>query len=88
MLLVSVPALLTPAAVSYEQLLVGGFFLGLAGSSFSAGVGFVSFRDGSPQRSWAARSVFMVWGTSANPPQCFSGRCWRFRSDGRTSFEG
>lgn len=42
MLLVSVPALLTPAAVSYEQLMVGGFFLGLAGSSFSAGVGFVS----------------------------------------------
>jgi NNP family nitrate/nitrite transporter-like MFS transporter len=42
MLLVSVPAFLTPAAVSYRQLLIGGFFLGLAGASFSAGVGFVS----------------------------------------------
>ena len=42
MLLVSVPAFLTPTATSYKQLLIGGFFLGLAGSSFAAGVGFVS----------------------------------------------
>jgi nitrate/nitrite transporter NarK len=33
MLLVSVPAYLTPMARSYHQLLFGGFFLGLAGSS-------------------------------------------------------
>jgi NNP family nitrate/nitrite transporter-like MFS transporter len=42
MMLVSVPAFLTPVAASYEQLLVGGFFLGLAGASFAAGAGFVS----------------------------------------------
>src|SRR5450755_4646499 len=42
MLLVSIPAFLTPMASSYRQLLLGGFFLGLAGSSFSVGVGFVS----------------------------------------------
>src|SRR4051812_14907157 len=42
MLLVCVPAFLTPLAGTYEQLLIGGFFLGLAGSSFSAGVSFVS----------------------------------------------
>ncbi len=42
MLLVSAPAFLTPMARSYEQLLLGGFFLGLAGSSFAVGVGFVS----------------------------------------------
>jgi nitrate/nitrite transporter NarK len=42
MLLVSAPAFFTPMARSYEQLLLGGFFLGLAGSSFAVGVGFVS----------------------------------------------
>jgi nitrate/nitrite transporter NarK len=42
MLLVSVPAFLTPTAASYQQLLLSGFFLGLAGSSFAVGVGFVS----------------------------------------------
>ena len=42
MLLVCVPAFLTPLADSYQKLLVSGFFLGLAGSSFAVGVGFVS----------------------------------------------
>jgi len=42
MLLVCVPAFLTPQAQTYQQLLLGGFFLGLAGSSFAVGVGFVS----------------------------------------------
>lgn len=42
MLLVCVPAFLTPQAQTYKQLLLGGFFLGLAGSSFAVGVGFVS----------------------------------------------
>src|SRR5712692_7394667 len=36
------PAFLIPTAESYQQLLIGGFFLGLAGASFSVGVGFVS----------------------------------------------
>ena len=42
MLIVCVPAFMTPMSGSYEGLLLGGFFLGLAGSSFAAGVGFVS----------------------------------------------
>jgi NNP family nitrate/nitrite transporter-like MFS transporter len=42
MLSVIPPAFLAPMATSYEQLLVVGFFLGIAGSSFSVGVGFVS----------------------------------------------
>jgi NNP family nitrate/nitrite transporter-like MFS transporter len=42
MLSVIPPAFLAPMATSYEQMLVVGFFLGIAGSSFSVGVGFVS----------------------------------------------
>ena len=42
MLVASVPAFLIPFARTYNELLVGGFFLGVAGSSFSIGVGFVS----------------------------------------------
>jgi len=42
MLLACIPAFLTPQAQTYNQLLLGGFFLGLAGSSFAVGVGFVS----------------------------------------------
>ncbi len=42
MLLCAVPAFLTPMAKTYQQLLLGGFFLGLAGSSFAVGVGFVA----------------------------------------------
>jgi MFS transporter, NNP family, nitrate/nitrite transporter len=42
MLLVAVPAWLVPAAATYRSLLAVAFFLGLAGSSFPVGVGFVS----------------------------------------------
>src|SRR6185503_19683506 len=42
MLVCAIPAFLTPVAQSYRQLLLGGFFLGLAGSSFAVGVGFAS----------------------------------------------
>jgi len=42
MLLCAVPAFLTPLAQTYEQLLFGGFVLGLAGSSFAVGAGYVS----------------------------------------------
>jgi NNP family nitrate/nitrite transporter-like MFS transporter len=40
--LVVIPALLVPLASSYQGLLITGFFLGLAGSSFAVGVGYVS----------------------------------------------
>jgi nitrate/nitrite transporter NarK len=39
---VAVPVYLVPAAPSYRALLVAAFFLGLAGSSFAVGVGYVS----------------------------------------------
>ncbi|MEO7142966.1 MAG: nitrate/nitrite transporter [Bryobacteraceae bacterium] len=42
MLLSAVPAFLAPEVASYPMLLVAGFFLGVAGSSFAAGAGFVS----------------------------------------------
>ncbi|HVW85625.1 MAG TPA: nitrate/nitrite transporter, partial [Bryobacteraceae bacterium] len=42
MIACAVPAFMTPMARTYPQLLLGGFFLGLAGSSFAVGVGFVS----------------------------------------------
>jgi NNP family nitrate/nitrite transporter-like MFS transporter len=42
MLVVSVPVYLVPRAGTYEALLTVAFFLGLAGSSFAIGVGYVS----------------------------------------------
>ena len=41
-LVVAVPVALVPSVASYRSLLVVGFFLGLAGSSFAVGVGFSS----------------------------------------------
>lgn len=57
MLLSSIPAFLTPAAATYQQLLFGGFFLGLAGSSFAVGVGFVS-RWFSAEKQGSALGVY------------------------------
>jgi len=42
MVLVAVPAFLVPTVGSYRNLLLVAFFLGIAGSSFAVGVGFVS----------------------------------------------
>ncbi|HTT32278.1 MAG TPA: MFS transporter [Methylomirabilota bacterium] len=42
MMIVAVPAFLVPRASSFDQLLSLAFFIGLAGSSFAVGVGFVS----------------------------------------------
>jgi len=42
MAIVAVPVYLVPAAETYRSLLVAAFFLGLAGSSFAVGVGYVS----------------------------------------------
>lgn len=42
MLAVAIPAYLVPAVGSYRDLLYAAFFLGIAGSSFAVGVGFVS----------------------------------------------
>jgi NNP family nitrate/nitrite transporter-like MFS transporter len=42
MLIVAVPAYFVPSVATYEELLGVAFFLGIAGSSFAVGVGFVS----------------------------------------------
>jgi NNP family nitrate/nitrite transporter-like MFS transporter len=42
MVIVAAAAAIVPQVSSYEQLLAGAFFLGLAGSSFAVGVGYVS----------------------------------------------
>jgi len=42
MLFVAVPVALVPAATSYRNLLVVAFLLGMAGSSFAVGAGYVS----------------------------------------------
>src|SRR6185295_7016069 len=57
MLLCAGPAFLTPMAQTYQQLLLGGFFLGLAGASFAVGVGFVS-RWFSAEKQGSALGVY------------------------------
>lgn len=54
---VSAAALLVPSAGSYQNLLIVGFFLGLAGSSFAIGVGFVS-RWFPPERQGSALGIY------------------------------
>jgi len=59
MVVVAVPTVLTALAGSYQILLVVAFFLGLAGSSFAIGVGFVS-RWYPPERQGTAVGVYGV----------------------------
>src|SRR5215831_671243 len=53
----AVPALLVPTAGSFAALVAIGFFLGLAGSSFAVGVGYVS-RWTQPERQGSALGVY------------------------------
>jgi NNP family nitrate/nitrite transporter-like MFS transporter len=57
MMVCAIPAFMTPMAQTYQQLLLGGFFLGLAGSSFAVGVGFVS-RWFSAEKQGSALGVY------------------------------
>lgn len=57
LLLVAVPAWLVPGAGSYEGLLRVAFFLGIAGSAFPVGVGYVS-RWTPPERQGSALGVY------------------------------
>ena len=57
MFVVAVPAALVPLAPTYPSLLVVAFFLGLAGSSFAVGVGFVS-RWYPPERQGSALGIY------------------------------
>jgi MFS transporter, NNP family, nitrate/nitrite transporter len=57
MFVVAVPIFLVPQAEDYRSLLIVGFFLGLAGSSFAIGVGFVS-RWFSAERQGSALGLY------------------------------
>lgn len=57
MLIVSAPVFFVPQARSYQNLLIVAFFLGLAGSSFAVGVGYVS-RWYSMERQGSALGVY------------------------------
>ncbi|MBI3282156.1 MAG: MFS transporter [Acidobacteria bacterium] len=56
-LVVAVSVALVPAAKTFEQLLAAAFLIGLAGSSFAVGVGFVS-RWFPPARQGAALGIY------------------------------
>lgn len=57
LLLIAIPAWLVPEAASYDDLLTIAFFLGLAGSAFPIGVGYVS-RWTPPERQGGALGVY------------------------------
>lgn len=57
MAVVAIPVYLVPAAGSYRTLLVAAFFLGLAGSSFAVGVGYVS-RWSPPEKQGSVLGVY------------------------------
>src|SRR5678815_4208431 len=57
MVLSAIPPLLVPLASSYRALLAVAFALGIAGSSFAVGVGYVS-RWTPPARQGSALSVY------------------------------
>jgi nitrate/nitrite transporter NarK len=57
MAVVAVPVYLVPSTSTYATLLAAGFFLGLAGSSFSAGVGYVS-RWSPPQKQGSVLGIY------------------------------
>ena len=54
---VAVPVYLVPAAQNYPSLLVAALFLGLAGSSFAVGVGYVS-RWSPPEKQGSVLGVY------------------------------
>jgi len=57
MIIVAVPAYVVPMVPSYRMLLYVAFFLGMAGSSFAAGMGFVS-RWFPPERQGGALGIY------------------------------
>ena len=57
MVLVALAAAIVPSASSYESLLLGAFFLGLAGSSFAVGVGYLSGWT-TPERQGSALGIY------------------------------
>ncbi len=83
MLLVAVAAAIVPLASSYETLLAGAFFLGLAGSSFRS-VSVMS-QVGPRRTAREAPSVFMVSARWVNPRLSSSARWSHSLSAGKPS---
>ena len=71
MIIVAVPTYLVPMVPSYRMLLCVAFFLGMAGSSFAVGLGFVS-RWFSPETP-GARSAFDGLGNIGQSAAVFFG---------------
>src|SRR5262245_2588263 len=71
MAVVAVPVFLVPAARTFPSLLVTAFFLGLAGSSFSVGVGYVS-RWSPPEKQGGVLGVYGL-GTGGQSAAVFLG---------------
>jgi NNP family nitrate/nitrite transporter-like MFS transporter len=57
LLVAAIPVALVPSVSSYKELIVVGFLLGLAGSSFSVGVGYVS-RWTPPEKQGSALGIY------------------------------
>jgi MFS transporter, NNP family, nitrate/nitrite transporter len=57
MVIVAVTATIVPQVATYRQLLAAAFFLGLAGSSFAVGVGYVSGWT-TPERQGSALGIY------------------------------
>jgi NNP family nitrate/nitrite transporter-like MFS transporter len=57
LVVIAIPAWMTPFAADYRTLVVDAFFLGLAGASFAAGVGFTS-RWFAPEQQGTALGVY------------------------------
>jgi MFS transporter, NNP family, nitrate/nitrite transporter len=57
MIIVAAPAYLVPRVTSYEKLLLAAFFLGIAGSSFAVGIGFVA-RWFPPEKQGGALGIY------------------------------
>jgi NNP family nitrate/nitrite transporter-like MFS transporter len=57
MLVVAVPALFVPRAASFQELLFAAFLLGIAGSSFAVGIGFLS-RWFPPEKQGSALGIY------------------------------
>jgi NNP family nitrate/nitrite transporter-like MFS transporter len=74
MMVVAIPAFLVPLVGSYERLLYVAFFLGIAGSSFAVGVGFVS-RWFPPERQGGALGIYGL-GNIGQSAAVFLGPVW------------
>jgi nitrate/nitrite transporter NarK len=57
MIIVAVPVYVVPMVPSYRMLLYVAFFLGMAGSSFAVGIGFLS-RWFPPERQGGALGIY------------------------------